>query len=294
MNGMKKYRIIAALAVITVFAAMMPCASFAEDALSLEKNSLSFKKCVLSKKVACTDSGTVLKSAGTSDKSVAAARILCDGENRYYAAVYPHKKGKAVITVKDEKGSTAKIKVTVTGTWMKRALKMSSASISYQSKKGFVYTLPGTKVTLKIGGDKYTKKASSKSGTGALETVCVKFNLKKHYRYKTKYSVKVSCGGELYTFKNSVFSTAYVYLDGTIYTCRNTVPVTAYNVLKGDSVCIKVKGKTYKKKMESSAKSRYMVFTTKGNLGYIPELKMYIKDRHGKVLVSRTVKIQWK
>ena len=135
--------------------------------------------------------------------------------------------GSTAITYTDQRGRKLTYTITVKGNYWKANLKARTwGSVPYGEKKVYAYSKPGAKVTLKIGGEKHTKKAN-KTGQAT-------FKLKKVYKVGKKFSVTAKSGKLKATIKNKVYASGGCYFNGTIWSCKYYVPVRAYNVHKGD------------------------------------------------------------
>jgi hypothetical protein len=194
-----------------------------------------------------TDS--TIKSASSSNSKVAKASVK-SGEIEIVA----NKPGKCVITAKDSRGRTAKLNVRVDKAWVSANLKkVSWCLIPYSSKKVYLESKPGAKVTFRIKGKKYTKKIGKKG--------YVYVNLKKHFKLKTKFHVAFKYNGGTAKWTGKVYSNTSLWF--RIYKYEKRCEVEVYNVTKGDVVTLKAGGKTYKKTISKDAKKKTFVFKLK-------------------------------
>ena len=170
--------------------------------------------------------------------------------------------------------------------WLKENLKYNtSASLAYGSKKMYVRSKPGAKVTVKIGGRTYSAKIGKKG---------YKYiKVKTLYKYKAKMKVTVKYKKTRATFTNKVYSYSSAYMQ-TIWSCKYTIPVKAYHVTKGDTIMITVGGKTYKKKVGRSADSIEYVFTTRYQNRNYSTIRIRIKNKFGQKLYDYTNNIRWR
>ena len=226
---------------------------------------------------------TSMVSAVSSKPKVASVKI----DTRYNEVVVtPIKAGSSTITVTDSIGRKTGIRVVVKKAWKQANLKMKTyAYLSYGNKKMNVYSKPGATVTVKIGG----KTFKTKIGKSGRKTI----NVKKFYRYKTKYSVTAKYKKTKATVKRKVTSRASAYMQ-TIYSCQYTIPVKVYGVTKGDTVMITVGGHTYKRKINYSADVTSVVFTTRYKNSNYYSIRIRIKDKYNQKMYDSTSTIRWR
>ena len=218
--------------------------------------------------------------AKSSNKKVASVKVSY-GEVK----VTPKRKGKTTISVTDRSGRTTRIKISVSKGWKKANLKYNtSATAYYATRKVFITSKPHTTVRLRIGGKTYKKK-TNKYGYCDIK-------LKKRYKLKTKFKVTVKRGGVRYVYKGKVTSNTWAHLNGTIYTCKSYIPVTVENAVKGDTLYVRVNGKTYKQKITYSGTYTTYIWTD-GRLGYVPYITFKVKNKYKQKLYKNTVYINW-
>lgn len=219
-------------------------------------------------------------------KAVSSKPKVASVSVRYGSAIVTAKKaGKTRITFTDRGGVKKTVTITVSKAWKKANLKYySGASVQYESKKAYVYSKPGAKVTLKIGGKTYKKKIGKKG--------YAYIKLKKNYKVKTKYSLKCSYKGAKATVKGKVNSYTSAYVDGSIWSCKYYVPVVVYNAKKGDTLYVTVNGRTYKQKIYGSGTYRTTVWLD-SRLGCVPYIKIRVKNKYKQTTWSNTETFRW-
>jgi hypothetical protein len=189
--------------------------------------------------------------------------------------IVANKPGKCVITAKDSRGRTAKLNVRVDKAWVSANLKkVSWCLIPYSSKKVYLESKPGAKVTFKIKGKKYTKKIGKKG--------YVYVNLKKHFKLKTKFHVAFKYNGGTAKWTGKVYSNTSLWF--RIYKYEKRCEVEVYNVTKGDVVTLKAGGKTYKKAISKDAKKKTFVFKLKKYGGDIYHVDFKVKNKYRQTL----------
>lgn len=217
-----------------------------------------------------TDS--TIKSARSSNSKIAKASVKY-GE----VEIVANKAGKCVITVKDNRGRTAKIKVNIAKSWVSANLKkVSLCLIPYSSKKVYLQSKPGAKVTFKIKGKKY-KKTIGKKGYAYV-------NLKKHFKLKTKFHVSFKHNGGTAQWTGKVYSNTSLWF--RIYKYEKKCEVEVYNVTKGDVVTLKAGGRTYKKKIKKDAKKKTFVIKLKKYGGDTYHVDFKIKNKYKQTLYT--------
>ena len=217
-----------------------------------------------------TDS--TIKSASSSNSKVAKASVKY-GE----VEIVANKAGSCVVTAKDNRGRTAKINVRVDKAWVSANLKkVSWCLIPYSSKKVYLESKPGAKVTFRIKGKKYTRTIGKKG--------YVYVNLKKHYKLNTKFHVTFKRNGGTAKWTGKVYSNTNLWF--RIYRYEKKCEVEVYNVTKGDVVTLKAGGKTYKKKIKRDAKKKTFVFKLKKYGGDIYHVKFTIKNKYKQKLYT--------
>ena len=94
-------------------------------------------------------SGTLISKASTSDSSVAAIKKITNQKIK----IIPKKIGRATITIQNKYGVKNTVSVSVSKSFFQSWLKSSEIdTIKYGDKKITGYTVPGTKVSIKING----------------------------------------------------------------------------------------------------------------------------------------------
>ncbi len=230
------------------------------------------------------DDDSRIVKAVSSNKKIAAATVISSTSNAF-VRVTPKKTGYTTITVTDNLGRSARVKIRVTGSWAKANLKYTSyASICYSSKKVTVYAKKGTKVTIKINGRTYSKKV----GKANKATI----NLGRHYKLNTTYKLIFKKGKLTVTKKSKVYNNTYAYT-GTLWSCKYLVPMTVYNATKGDTIYLKAGSQTYSRKIYSDASITSVNFYTKYTLRNYSSLKITIKNRYKQTLYTYTRTIRW-
>lgn len=254
------------------------------SAFKLNSKSMTFNK----KK--CWSGASFYKTSGHDDWNIVSAKssrpkVATAKAYESYVEVTPIKPGKATVTAKDSFGRRLKLKVKIAKSWTKANLKYrSGSSLGYGEKNVYVYSRPGAKVTVKIGGRTYSKRLGKK-GWGHV-------NVKKIYKCKTKFTVKYRYKKTAVTKKDSIYSRAYASYT-RVYSCNSYVSLTAHNVTKGDTVILKAGGKTYRHKMEYSTNSRYLIFYTKKLIRNYHSLKFTIKNKYGQTLYKHNWYLPW-
>ncbi len=230
-----------------------------------------------------SDGETSIVAAVSSKTKVASVRV---DTNYNEVVITPNKPGSTYITVTDNIGRTAGIRIVVKKTWKQANLKMKTYGyLSYGKRKMTVHSKPGATVTVKIGG----KIFKTKIGKKGYKTI----NVKKFYKYKTKYTITAKYKKTKATVKGKVSSRASAYMQ-TIYSCQYTIPVKVYGVTKGDTVMITVGGHTYKRKINYSADSTTVIFTTRYKNSNYYSIRIRVKDKYNQKMFDRTSTIRWR
>lgn len=195
------------------------------------------------------------------------------------------KPGKTKITVKDNLGRTAVIKVTVDKKWPKYNLNTYTyATLSYGSNELRVSSKPGTKVSVKIKNKTYTAKIGKK-GNKIIK-------VKSLYKLRTKMQITAKLGKNTIKKKSKVSSGTYGYR-GRIWSCQYTIPVSLTNITKGDRVILTAGGVDYKRTINYSAKNTTIVFTTRYQNRNYSSTRIRIKNKYNQTLYDTTSRIYW-
>ena len=222
-------------------------------------------------------------SAKIKNKKIA---IVKKGDGKYQGyAIYAKKPGKTVLTIKDNLGRTAVVKVTVDKKWPKYNLQSSTYAFHYYGSDHItVHSKPGAKVTVKINNKTYTAKIGKK---GSKE-----IKVKNLYKLRTKIHVTAKLGKNTAKNNKKVYSATYGSW-GRIWSCQYTIPVNLTNITKGDRVILTVGGVDYKRTMGYSAKSTQIVFTTRYQNRNYSSIRIRIKNKFGQTLHDSTSRINW-
>lgn len=195
------------------------------------------------------------------------------------------KPGKTKITVKDNLGRTAVIKVTVDKKWPKYNLNTYTYFYhSYGSNEIRVGSKPGTKVSVKIKNKTYTTKIGKKG----YKTI----KIKSLYKLRTKMYLTAKRGKDTIKKKKKVTSGTYGYR-GRIWSCQYTIPISLTNITKGDRVILTAGGVDYKRTMNYSAKNTTIVFTTRYQNRNYSSTRIRIKNKYNQTLYDSTSRIYW-
>ncbi len=225
---------------------------------------------------------TSIVSAVSSNSKIATVTAY----NYSSVCITPKKAGKTTITVKDNLGRTTTVSVVVKKNWFKENLKYNTyVGLAYGSKKMYVSSKQGAKVTVKIDGKTYKTKIGKKGYQ------YIKVN--KLHKLNSKMKVTVEYKKNKVTLTRKVYSRTWAYKQ-TIWSCQYTIPIKAYYVTKGDTIMLTAGGKTYKKKVGKSADSAEYVFTTKYQNRNYSTIRIRIKNKFNQKLYDNTTNIRWR
>ena len=235
---------------------------------------------------AASNTSSRIRKASSSEKSVCIATVYTTSGGGY-VMIRPKNAGKAVVTVTDTLGRKAKVKVTVARSWKKENFKSATwmGAVYYSSKTASIYGQPGSTVTLRISGDKYTKKIPSNSNY-------LNIALNRHYKVGTSYKAVIKRGRLSKTFSGTVRSNTHTN-SGTIWSCRCEVPVTAYNLTAGDIITLSIGGRNYVRRIYSDTSYYSTTFYAASQCRYYRLFTVTVKNKYGQLLSSTTRYLNW-
>lgn len=227
-----------------------------------------------------------IESAVPADKGIVGTEV---GDSKDYVYMYVLGEGETTIDVTGSEGTVIPVHVKVGDVALKKALKRHSyvAQISYGDKYVRVESMPGTKVSLKIGKDKYTAFTLKNVDK---DCVSKKVKSKKMYNLGTKYTATLTKGSVKVTIKGTVDSNTTAEKASAK---KKTFKAKCWNLHKGDTVKLTVGGKSYTKKIKKSYSFKWhtVSFKTKKKIKKNAKFKVGIKNKYKKSLYSISAKL---
>lgn len=200
----------------------------------------------------------------------------------------PLKKGKTTVTVTDEDGLKGVLNVTVKAEFFTSQLEGSVYldGCWYGRKKIVVSSVKGTKVTLKVGDDKYDTLTFTEDGDQEVK-------LKKVYPLNTKIRATVKKGKYKVVIKRAVFSDSEA---DVVKVKGKTVKLTCSCMHKGDVIKFTYKGKTWKLKMkkdyDGDADYRWYTIKTNKKIPKNAKIKVKIVNKYNEKLFEGSMKLK--
>lgn len=276
---------VAAIAAICVFMAFSSCRTYAAQDLELEKYDIDFDVDFISggsvgimRKEGCTET---IKSAVADVQDVVCPFI---SSSKTWLFVYPIGKGETNIKVTGSEGTELTVTAKVSDAALQESLKFCSSSedLDYGHSSIKVCSLPGAKVSVKIGNDKYKAFTLPKKNNDSVSKT-MKVKKGKMYNLKTKITVTFTKGSAKVTMKYKVVTASAVDL---IAAKKKTVKVLCFDVHKGDKVKLTIGGKTYTKKIKKNYTNKYYTvkFKTRKNVKKNAKFKVVIRNKYKKTL----------
>ena len=202
--------------------------------------------------------------------------------------LYPMSVGTTTVNVTGWDGTEVALTVYVSSSAFKRVLDYWSNAddLMYGHSAFRVYSLPGVKVSVKVGKDKYNAFKIPQA-----EEIYVDKDLKANkrvYNLGTKITVTYSKSG----VKVVKYFTVKTHTDVTYASAKGKkLKLGCWDVHKGDKVKVKVGGRTYVKKVGKnySYKDFYCVIKTRKSIKQNATFKVVVKNKYKKTLKSRTI-----
>ncbi|OLR54930.1 hypothetical protein BHK98_01840 [Hornefia porci] len=259
----------------------LPAEGVVFDVIEGDGGFVDYDSCI---ELKITDDGEQITSFESSDENIAYASYDVYGsQNRII--IYPVAPGTCTVTAYGADGGKLSFPVTVKEAYIKVKLMYSSHmdTFYYGTRKIYVETLPGAKITLKAGKDKYKAVKANKLGSA-----CVK--LKKTYKLKTKVSAVVNYKGISVTLKDKVKSGTEFFDVRATKKSPKKLKVRIDNPHKGDVVYVKYKGRTYSVKVRKNYDRHQKIFTfkLKKALKKNSRLTVWIVNKDKKTLEKKT------
>ena len=232
----------------------------------------------------CTEK---IKSAVSDDEDVVLASVSM---LKRHVIFYPMGTGTTTVSVTGQEGTEIAITVYVSDAAFQTALDHWSRAddMTYGHPKFTVYSLPGVKVQVKVGKDKY--KAFKIPRTGEV-SVAKKLNANKRmYNVGTKITVKYSKDGAEVEKQFKVRTDAevtYAKAKGKVLT------LTCWDVHKGDKVKVTISGRSYTRKVGKNYgyKDCKLTFRTRKTIKKTASFKAVIKNKYKKTLSAQKIYI---
>ncbi len=211
-------------------------------------------------------------------KNKKVATVSSDG------VVSPVAAGKTTVIIKTKDGFVKKIPVEVTKQFFKEYIKNHSSFYFLEGEKTIeIYSLPGTKVTAKIGGKPY-RCTLNKYGEG-------KIKLKKKYKFGAKAQVTFKKSSFYHKIKTKAKTTVFVLF---VEKHGKSAFVHVDNAKKGYVIKIKVGKKTYSTKATindtGSGLFRYEIKT--GKLKKNQKVTVSVSNRKGKLMFKEKMRVE--
>lgn len=277
-----------ALAVVGCIFALTAVRSYAAQDLAFEKMyydcdyDLDYEdNCVIIKvKDGCTET---VSTVTADDYDTAYAEVSYSGD---YIYVYPIGTGVASFTVRGTEGSVIEeLEVYVSGAALKGILSRTCSAdyLFYGHSKLVIYGLVGSKVSVKIGKDKYKSVKIPVKDNRTYAKTYVK--AKRMYNKGTKIYLTFTKDNQKYTKTYKVKANSSLE---RVKAKGKTVKVTVLDVHKGDKVKLTIGKKTYTKKVKKNYTNKMHTykFTTRKKVKSNAKFKVVIKNKYKKTLCT--------
>ncbi len=277
-------------AIITGIIAVMILISgeaFADSGLTLDRTSIDMDKLNEAELTvrAGDNSGESIEAVSASKKGIVAVEL----EKYRSFTITAIGKGDTTLKVTGDEGSVVSIPVHVGAKALKKSLKSNTDSyeVFYGTKKLNMTTIPGAKVTVKIGKAKYTATAPKLGDDRYDSDVKVKF--KKLHDVRSAIRVSVKKDGVSHSFMRKIVTEADVSYVGA---SKKNLEVVADYITKGDKLTVKYAGKTYTRKAKKSKGFYTFKIKTRKAVKKNAKLTFTLRTKYGTKLSSRKVKLQ--
>lgn len=228
---------------------------------------------------------SIIRKAKSSKPKVASVAVKRSGTYSY-VVVTPKKAGKAKIRVTDQYNRAKTVVVKVKKNYFKPNLQCTSYAYAYYGNKTVsVYTVPNAKVTVTIGGKKFTGKANS-DGSAKVKVSGI-------YKKGTKFKYTCKTPRAKVTKTATIGSNSYCYFNGSVWSCKRYVPVKVTNVHYGDSLTIRSGYESHTIWFYGNYSWATRNFYMNYNLRNYSYLSLTYKNKYGQVLDTDSWYIRW-
>ena len=229
--------------------------------------------------------GTVYISKAIS-KNTSVVKLRTSSHNNYIWEIIPASAGTATIECTDSFGQKAYLKVTVPKTFMDSYLKGKTKpdTLRYGSHYATGYTAKGAKVTVLVGGKKYTAKANSKG------RYAVKIPVKK---IGTTVKIGVSYGGGKYTFSKKIAKPGSSVAVSRVYRSSRKATVAVKKLHQGDRVIVKIGNDTYTKSIRKDVKKLSYTVAFKRTYSEGSVVSVTIKNKYKQNVAAKNSKVYY-